>query len=290
MKKPGQKPAWVKVKAPDQEVLKNMEGLTEKWGVHTICESAVCPNVGRCFAQGTATFLILGDVCTRGCRFCAVARGGLLPPDPGEPARVAAAVQELSLDYAVITSVTRDDLDDGGAAHYGATVRAIKEVNPDTEVEVLIPDFGGSYADCAKVAAASPSVYGHNLETVPRLYPLVRRGADYKRSLSVLHYFKRQVPGAVTKTSLILGLGETEEEVIAVMEDLREVDCDILALGQYLQPSPEQYPVQRYLSPEEFDFLQKKAEKMGFAAVASGTFVRSSYEASKIFHNIQAKR
>lgn len=286
------KPPWVKIKSPDQSVLKRMQTLTDKWGVHTICKSAVCPNAGDCFAQGTATFLILGDICTRECRFCAVPKGKLLPPDADEPMRIAFAIRELALDYVVITSVTRDDLKDGGSAHYAAVIRAIKKVNKDIKVEALVPDFGGDHAACAQLVEAGLSVCAHNIETVPRLYPLMRRGADYRRSLGILRCFKRLAPDAdvLTKSSIILGLGETREEILSVMRDLRRTAaCDIITLGQYLQPSTAQLPVQRYLTPDEFIYFEKVAEQMGFAAVVSGTFVRSSYRAADIYRELCAR-
>lgn len=256
--------------------------LLERFGLHTVCQSAHCPNIGECFSRGTATFMILGNICTRNCRFCAVETGFPSPPPPEEPFRVAQAVKEMGLKYAVITSVTRDDLPDGGADHFYRTIKEVKRFNPEVKVEVLIPDFKGEEAGLRRVLSAKPEVLNHNLETVPRLYPEVRPGADYLRSLALLRKVKEIAPHVLTKSGLMLGLGEEGEEVIRVMEDLRDGECDLLTLGQYLQPSPRHLPVHKYLTPEEFDEYKRIGEKMGLG-VASGPFVRSSYRAGFLY-------
>jgi lipoic acid synthetase len=267
------KPPWLKKKI-DFASLKGMEGLTKGLHLHTICESALCPNQSECFGRGTATFLIMGPRCTRSCTFCNVTSGPPEPLDQEEPDRVAEAVRGLGLRYAVVTSVTRDDLEDGGAEHFARTVRAIKRLSPGVKVEVLVPDF---LHTIDRVLDAGPEVFNHNLETVPRLYSQVRPGADYQRSLQLLREAKLHRPLSYTKSGLMLGLGETEDEILRVMEDLRGVACDMLTLGQYLAPSKAHFPVYEYVPPERFEALKEKAEDMGFLFVASGPFVRSSY-------------
>lgn len=274
---------WLKIGTPDQQKLRDMLGLLASLNANTICTSAKCPNAGECFARGTATFLILGPNCTRNCRFCAVSHGQLAEPDPLEPAKVAQAVQILDLQYAVITSVTRDDLPDYGAGQFAAVIREIKALNEDTLVEVLIPDLAGDVKALARIVEAGPDVLGHNLETVPRLYANVRPQASYTQSLRVLKTVKEIRPGMITKSSLMLGLGETERELRDVFRDLKELDCDILTLGQYLQPTPQQLPVERYVTPEEFSYYREIALSLGIREVYTGPLVRSSYHAREVF-------
>jgi lipoic acid synthetase len=261
--------------------------LLDRLHLPTVCESARCPNRGECFSHHTATFLILGEVCTRGCAFCAVKKGKPLPVEADEPQRLARAVSQLGLRHVVITSVTRDDLPDGGPAHYARVVEALREHCPGVRVELLVPDFGGSREALAVVLAAQPDILAHNLETVPRLYPEVRRGADYQRSLEVLQQAKAISPRVTTKSGLMLGLGEESPEVEEVLQDLRQVDCDMLTLGQYLSPSLHHVPVARYLNPEEFDGWRQRALSLGFASVAAGALVRSSYQAPIYFQEVQ---
>jgi lipoic acid synthetase len=283
------KPPWLKRRIPGGEGFQSVQRLISEGGLHTVCQEAHCPNIGECFSQGTATFLILGDRCTRDCRFCAVAHGPLGPPDPAEPGRVAAAVRELGLRYAVITSVTRDDLPDGGAGHFAATMREVRRLNPAARVEVLVPDFQGSEEAVAAVLAAAPDVLNHNLETVPRLYPLVRPGADYRRSLQLLEQVRRSSPAVPSKSGLMLGLGEREDEVEEVLQDLLGAGCRLLTLGQYLQPSVNHLPVQRFIPPEAFESWRRRALRMGFTEVASGPLVRSSYHAGELFESVSCR-
>ena len=257
--------------------------------LHTVCEEASCPNIGECWGRGTATFMILGDVCTRACRFCNVLSGHPLSPDSGEPERVAQAAKILSLSYCVITSVTRDDLPDSGAEHFAATLQAVKKICPVTHVEVLIPDFRGSAHSLRHVIKAGPDVVAHNLETVERLTRTVRdRRTDYERSLSLLKRAKEMNPGMCTKSSFMVGLGETEDEILTTMQDLREADCDMLTIGQYLQPSKECVPVAEYVHPEKFEEYREVGERMGFRSVASGPLVRSSYLADQFYEQGQS--
>lgn len=247
--------------------------------LHTVCQEAQCPNGGECFARRTATFLILGDTCTRNCTFCAVNSGRPLPPDENEPRHLLEAAERLDLEYVVITSVTRDDLPDGGASQFASAVELLRRERPRSQVEVLIPDFRGSQASMRTITTAGPQVINHNVETVPRLYPEVRPQADYARSVNLLSAVKELAPDITTKSGLMLGLGETEPEVTEVMSDLREAGCDLLTIGQYLQPSPEHHPVVRYVPPAEFDRYRQAGLEMGFSAVASAPLVRSSYRA-----------
>jgi lipoic acid synthetase len=261
-----------------------VEGLLTELQLKTVCQSAKCPNRGECFASGTATFMIMGDACTRGCRFCAVDAATPGPLDPGEPARLAEAASRMDIKHVVVTTVTRDDLADGGAAHFVAVIEALREAVPSATVEVLTSDFAGSLADVDTVASARPDVFNHNLETVPRLYPEVRPGADYLRSLAVLARVREWAaeqggPDIPTKSGLMLGLGESADEVLEVMGDLRQVGCDMLTMGQYLRPSPRHLPVKEFVEPEVFAQLAREGYKMGFRAVASAPFVRSSYHA-----------
>jgi len=276
-------PAWLKKRVcwsenwlETREILKNLQ-------LHTVCESAHCPNLGECYADSTATFMILGNVCSRKCTFCAVKKGIPLPVDEQEPQRVAEAARRLGLKYIVVTSVTRDDLPDGGAKHFALTVRAIRHLLPGAAVEILTPDFQGNQEAIFWISKFPPEVFNHNLETVPRLYPAVRPGADYFRSLNLLAEVKKKMPGLYTKSGLMLGLGEKEEEVISVMEDLRTSECDFLTLGQYLSPSSHHYPVLEFIEPEQFENYRRKALSLGFIGVAAGPFVRSSFRAAKLF-------
>lgn len=281
------KPVWLRRKLPDAEALKKMRGLLQRFALNTVCEEALCPNQGECFGQGTATFLILGRTCTRNCTFCAIPSEEHPPaPDPGEPDRIAQAAAELGLTHVVITSVTRDDLEDGGSSHFAQTVKALKKRNPQIVVEVLIPDFQGSPTALEKVVESDPDIINHNLETVPRLYPEVRPQAMYSRSIDLLKMVKGFNPGKITKSGLMLGLGEEKEEVLQVMANLRSVSCDLLTLGQYLQPSGRHHPVVRYIPPEEFEELRREGEEMGFRGVFSAPLVRSSFHAAEVFGKI----
>jgi lipoic acid synthetase len=274
------RPAWLRAQAPVGENFRNLKHLVETLELHTVCESAACPNIGDCWNRRTATFMILGNVCTRRCGFCAVQKGAPLPVDYDEPRRVAEACATLGLKFAVITSVNRDDRKDGGAELFALTIRAIRERLPGCGVEVLVPDFQGSHAAMDIVLAAQPDVLNHNTETVPRLYRQVRLGARYERSLDMLAYAKRDRPAIPTKSGLMLGLGETIAEVLQVMRDLRASNVDILTLGQYLRPSPKHLPILRYVEPEEFAELKRQGYEMGFSHVESGPLVRSSYHAA----------
>lgn len=275
------RPAWLRAPAPTGDNYRELKALVARLGLHTVCESAACPNVGECWNRRTATFMILGNVCTRRCSFCAVRKGPPLPVDYDEPRRVAEAVALLGLRHAVITSVTRDDLADGGAGIFAGTIRAIRERVPSCRVEVLVPDFRGSHAALALVLDARPDVFNHNVETVPRLYRRVRPGARYERSLDVLAHARRGVPDLPTKSGLMLGLGEETHEVLDVMRDLLGCGVEILTLGQYLSPSPAHAPVMRFVPPEEFAELAEAGREMGFRRVIAGPLVRSSYHAAE---------
>lgn len=274
------KPSWLdkKIKLSDCAGVK--AGLREL-GVNTVCEEASCPNIGECFERGEATFIILGKVCTRACAFCGIAKGEPKPPDPDEPKRVAEGVKKMGLKHVVITSVTRDDLPDGGAAVFAATIEEIRKSGRPVVVEALVPDFRMDRGAIAKVAAASPDIIAHNLETVPRLYKKARQGADYKRSLEVLKTIKEIGGGIFTKSGLMLGLGETEQEVLSVFDDLVSCGCDFLSIGQYLAPSYAHVPVEEYITPEKFTFYRQKALDAGLKKVLSGPYVRSSYMAGE---------
>jgi len=277
------KPRWLRRKLPTGPGYERIRHLIKDQHLATVCQEAMCPNQFECFAQGTATFMILGEQCSRNCRFCAVGHGTPGPPDPEEPERVAEAVRTMGLRYSVITSVTRDDLDDGGAAHFAATIKAIRAQNPQTLIEVLIPDLQGDVEALARVLAAGPDVLNHNLETVERLYPKVRPEAGYQRSLGILRQSKVLAPGTVTKSGIMVGLGETEGELNRLFVDLQQTGCDVLTIGQYLQPSKAHLPVERYLPPEEFADMAHKALAQGFRAVAADPFVRSSYQAEALY-------
>jgi len=272
-------PPWLKVRAPGGPSFSETRAAVKELGLHTVCEEAHCPNIGECWGHKTATFMLLGDTCTRNCGFCAVAHGRPLVVDPEEPNRVSVAVARLGLRHVVVTSVNRDDLPDGGAAHFGATARAVKARLPACRVEVLVPDFRGRLESVATVVAAPIDVFNHNIETVPRLYKRVRPGAAYDRSLAVLNAARRAHADFVTKAGLMLGLGEREDELVSVFADLRLVGCEVLTLGQYLRPSAEHLPVERYVPPEEFAALGKCARALGFLHVEAGPLVRSSYHA-----------
>jgi len=279
------KPPWLKKRVPPLHDVEKVRSILEQIDLHTVCQEACCPNLGECFAEGTATFLILGRVCTRACGFCAVERGAPAPPDAAEPERVSQAVQMMGLHYAVVTSVTRDDLPDGGASSFAKTIRAIRASNPKTKVEVLIPDFKGDRNSLKIVLRERPEILNHNVETIPRFYPRVRPLADYERSLNLLKTSKDEYPQIATKSGLMLGFGETREEVLEVLRDLREAMCDYLTIGQYLQPRQDRLPVIRFIPPEEFEEYKRVGETMGFRAVASGPFARSSFHAAQMFEN-----
>ncbi len=274
-------PSWLKVKAPKGPRLRATKAVLERLCLHTVCESAKCPNIGDCFARRMATFMILGNVCTRNCTFCAVEHAGPEPLEPTEPERVAAAAAELALRHVVITSVTRDDLPDGGAHHFVRTIHAVRRRLPEASIEVLTPDFVGREENIAAVADAGPDVYNHNVETVPRLYDRVRPQAQYSRSLHLLEYVKQNHPASFTKSGIMVGLGETDAEVVDVLRDLRAVGCDSITIGQYLRPSPRHLPVERYVPPEQFAEYATTATELGFRHVASAPFVRSSYNAAE---------
>jgi lipoic acid synthetase len=276
------KPEWIRVRVSQSERFREVKRVLREAQLHTVCEEASCPNIGECFGKGTATFMVLGDLCTRRCPFCDVAHGRPLPPDPLEPQHLADTVAKLGLGYVVITSVDRDDLRDGGAAHFADCIRAVRRRSPGTRVEVLTPDFRGR-ADIALeiLSADAPDVMNHNLETVPRLYKQARPGADYSHSLRLLQSFRQRRPDVPTKSGLMLGLGETDDEVLAVMHDLRRHGVDMLTVGQYLQPRPGNLAVQRYVAPEQFEAIAAQAKAMGFVHAACGPLVRSSYHADQ---------
>jgi len=276
------KPKWIRIKAPSGQSVVRIKKLLREHKLSSVCEEAACPNLGECFTHGTATFMIMGDICTRRCPFCDVAHGKPQALSEEEPKELAAAIASMGLKYVVITSVDRDDLRDGGAAHFTACIKAVREQSPTTRIEVLVPDFRGRLEKAlAALAAAPPDVFNHNLETVPRLYREARPGSDYQWSLGLLQAFAQQHPQIPTKSGLMLGLGETLEEVQQVMQDLYDHGCRMLTLGQYLQPSADHLPVRRYVEPQEFDQLKQQAEQIGFDSVASGPLDRSSYHADQ---------
>jgi len=277
------RPEWLKLSTLEPATLNSVTKLTRDLKLHTVCESARCPNRAKCFAEGTATFMILGNICTRNCTFCAVKCGKPQPPDPQEPVHIVQAVDRLGLRYVVITSVTRDDLPNGGSSQFAQTISAIHTYDPNIAVEVLIPDFQGSTSALQTVLDASPAVLNHNIETVPQLYSEVRPQAKYRRSLNLLKQVKLLDNSLVTKSGLMLGLGESREEVIEVMADLREAGCDLLTIGQYLQPSLEHHKLVRYIRPEEFEEYQIVGKKLGFVSIMSGPLVRSSFHAVEMY-------
>jgi lipoic acid synthetase len=277
--KPEPKPEWLKIKLHMNEEFKELKALMRGKQLHTVCEEAKCPNIYECWSNRTATFMILGRICTRACRFCAVATGLPTELDLEEPQNVAVATKQMGLKHVVVTSVARDDLKDGGAAVFAETIRAIRKLNPITSIEVLIPDFGGAIDSLAVVLEAKPDILNHNIETVERLSDQVRARAKYDRSLTLLKNVKSFRQDQITKSSIMIGLGETKEEILQAMSDLRKVDCDILTVGQYLQPTKRHLPVKKYYTPEEFAKFKEMGKEMGFSHVESGPLVRSSYHA-----------
>lgn len=277
------KPEWLKVRLHNTKELNYVKKTLRSLKLHTVCEEANCPNRVECYSNRTATFMILGNTCTRHCKFCNVTDGQPTHIDPEEPARVSEAVEALGLEYAVITSVTRDDLEDGGAAHFSAVIHAINQRTPQVKVEVLIPDFRGDAHALTRVIEARPEVINHNVETVPRLYAHIRPEADYKQSLNVIQSVKKIAPGIMTKSGIMLGLGESEDEVKAVITDLKNAGCDILTIGQYLPPSTEHAQLVEYITPEQFKAYETFAYELGFHGVASGPLVRSSYNAGHVY-------
>ena len=276
------KPDWIRVRIPASKEVNNLRKLLRKHKLSSVCEEASCPNLGECFQNGTATFMIMGEVCTRRCPFCDVAHGRPNPLDPNEPYELAAAVSEMKLQYVVITSVDRDDLRDGGAGHFTDCIREIRNLMPSITIEVLVPDFRGRMDKAMAILAKTPAdVFNHNMETVPRLYKKARPGADYQWSLDLLKRHKQEVPSVPTKSGLMLGLGETDEEIIEVLKDLRAHNVDMITLGQYLQPSRNHLAVERFVTPDAFDALGEIAKELGFSSVASGPLVRSSYHADE---------
>lgn len=279
------KPDWIRVRFGSSERFREIKQILRDQKLHTVCEEASCPNIGECFGKGTATFMILGDLCTRRCPFCDVAHGRPLPPDPQEPQHLAETIAALRLKYVVITSVDRDDLRDGGAGHFRSCIAAVREKSPETRIEVLVPDFRGRLDVALDALSDSPpDVMNHNLETVPRLYKQARPGADYRHSLQLLKNFKGRFPHVLTKSGLMLGLGETDGEIVEVMRDLRAHDVDMLTVGQYLQPSAHHLPVLRYVEPAAFDRFAAIAAELGFTHAACGPLVRSSYHADQQAH------
>jgi len=280
------KPDWIRVRLGNSARFQDIKRILREQKLHTVCEEATCPNIGECFGKGTATFMILGDLCTRRCPFCDVGHGRPLPPDPDEPAHLGDTIAALGLKYVVITSVDRDDLRDGGAGHFRDCIRAVRKRSPQTRIEVLVPDFRGRRAVALDILSeCPPDVMNHNLETVPRLYKQARPGADYANSLLLLKEFKTRFPAVPAKSGLMVGLGETDDEIIDVMRDLRAHGVDMLTIGQYLQPSAHHLPVLRYVEPAVFDRYAAEAEKMGFAHAACGPLVRSSYHADQQAHD-----
>jgi len=276
------KPDWIRVKIPVSKEVSRIKGLLRKHKLASVCEEAQCPNLGECFSGGTATFMIMGEICTRRCPFCDVAHGRPLALDPNEPKELAEACAAMELKYVVVTSVDRDDLRDGGADHFAQCIKEMRERSPAMHIEVLVPDFRGRMDIALDILAEdAPDVFNHNLESVPSLYKKIRPGSDYQWSLDLLKKYKERRPDVLTKSGLMLGLGETKDEVIQVMKDMRAHNIDMITLGQYLQPSRNHLPVDRFVHPDEFDELAKIAEELGFASVASGPLVRSSYHADK---------
>ena len=282
---PLKKPDWIRVKAGNSQAFYEVKRKLRENNLHTVCEEASCPNIGECFGKGTATFMILGDLCTRRCPFCDVAHGRPKPPDADEPVHLARTIADMALRYVVITSVDRDDLRDGGAQHFVACIRAVRSASPQTRIEILTPDFRGRAQKALDILAAGlPDVMNHNLETVPRLYKQARPGADYKHSLELLRDFKQRFSDLPTKSGIMVGLGETDEEILEVMRDLRAHAVDMLTVGQYLQPTTGHLPVMRYVEPARFKGLERAAQEMGFKHAACGPLVRSSYHADEQAH------
>jgi lipoic acid synthetase len=281
------KPEWIRMKAPDSARYQEIKKILRENNLHTVCEEASCPNIGECFSGGTATFMILGDICTRRCPFCDVAHGKPLAPDVNEPENLARTIAQMKLKYVVITSVDRDDLKDGGAQHFVDCIQAVRMQSPNIKIEILVPDFRGRLDVAMEILRnAPPDVMNHNLETIPRLYRQARPGSDYQNSLQLLKTFGEMYPEVPTKSGLMLGLGETDEEILEVMADLRAHNVSMLTLGQYLQPSVHHLPVMRYVEPSSFKKLKEKADAMGFNNTASGPMVRSSYHADVQAHEV----
>jgi len=284
-KEPLKKPAWIRARSPTHPQVGRLKALLRSHRLNTVCEEASCPNIGECFAHGTATFMIMGRLCTRRCPFCDVAHGRPNPLDPQEPENLARALAAMKLKFVVITSVDRDDLRDGGAAHFVACIEAVRQHTPQTSIEILVPDFRGRLAVALDTfAPALPDVFNHNLETVPRLYKAARPGSDYQHSLELLRQFKARYPAVPTKSGLMVGLGEADDEIAMVMRDLRDAGCDMLTIGQYLQPSRDHLPVERFVAPAQFEAFARLGRELGFANVASGPMVRSSYHAEQQAH------
>lgn len=279
------KPEWLKINLGSVKGFQNIENILKELNLKTVCKEANCPNRAECYSSGTATFLIMGGICTRKCKFCNVKDGSPQSLDIDEPKHIAEAVKKLKLNYVVVTSVTRDDLVDGGAGHFADVIKEIRAIDKNVRIEILIPDLKGSESSLKIVLKAMPEVLNHNIETVPRLYDLVRPEAEYNRSLKILKMSKAIDPRIKTKSGIMLGLGETREEVIEVFKDLRKNSCDLLTIGQYLRPSEEHYPMSEYVTPEEFEWYKEKAEEMGFEGVASGPLVRSSYKAWQLYND-----
>ena len=276
------KPAWIRARAPSSPRFAEIKRILRENNLHTVCEEASCPNIGECFSKGTATFMIMGDICTRRCPFCDVGHGRPLPLDADEPRNLALTIAALRLRYVVVTSVDRDDLRDGGAQHFVDCIRAVRSRSPQTQIEVLVPDFRGRLDRALSIlAAAPPDVMNHNLETVPRLYREARPGSDYAHSLSLLAQFKKRFPDVPTKSGLMVGLGETDDEIVETMRDMRAHDIDMITIGQYLQPSAGHLPVRRYVHPDTFAMFETTAKALGFRHAAVGALVRSSYHADK---------
>jgi lipoyl synthase len=286
LKEHGSKPVWLKKRFPSGAIHEEVGTLISKAKIHTVCQKAQCPNIWECFSRKTATFMIMGDRCTRNCRFCAVVHGPRHPPDPDEPARVAETVRRLNLDYVVVTSVTRDDLADGGAFFFVRTINEIRKEVPDALIELLIPDLKGNKDALRSIVEARPDVLNHNIETVPRLYPVVRPEAVYRRSLDLLKQVVAFDSSIVAKSGLMLGLGENTGEILDTLKDLLNAGCRLLTLGQYLQPTKAHLPVKRFVPPQEFDNWRKIAIEMGFIEAACGPFVRSSYHAKKLYQTV----
>jgi lipoic acid synthetase len=283
------KPSWIRVRAPSSPRYFEIKQILREHRLHTVCEEASCPNIGECFGKGTATFMIMGDICTRRCPFCDVGHGRPLPLDAEEPLNLARTIAALRLRYVVVTSVDRDDLRDGGAQHFVDCIRAVREHSPQTQIEVLVPDFRGRLDRALDVLSqAPPDVMNHNLETVPRLYRQARPGSDYAHSLRLLQSFKQRFPDVPTKSGLMVGLGETDDEIVAAMRDMRAHDIDMLTIGQYLQPSPQHLPVLRYVDPQTFEWFEAQARALGFRHAAVGALVRSSYHADRQAEDVLA--
>ena len=283
------KPEWIKVKIPSGEKFKEVKNLLREHKLHTVCEEASCPNIGECFSKGTATFMIMGDICTRRCPFCDVGHGRPNPLNPDEPKEIARSVQILKLKYVVITSVDRDDLRDGGAGHFAECIKEIRATSPECRIEILVPDFRGRLDKALAILAETPpDVLNHNLETAPRLYKQIRPGSDYQHSLNLLKQFKQMCPNVPTKSGIMVGLGEEDDEVRQILQDMREHDIDMLTLGQYLQPSKHHAPVLRYMHPNDFKEMENFAYSIGFKHAAVGALVRSSYHADEQAHQVVA--